>query len=196
VADVLALLDDLQLGPAVLVGLSLGGNLAQEVVRLRPRAAHALVLADTTCNTVARHPMAADLSAAAIRFQASMAGRDFARQAAMATATTSPAQTYVAAVNRHRSPRETADILTALLTAALRPDPTYRLPVPALLVHGERDRVGTTAEMLTWARREPLARSAVIPGAGHVSNLDNPDAFTAILATFLAETACADDTVA
>jgi len=35
----------------VLVGLSLGGNIAQEVVRRAPGRVHALVVADATCNT-------------------------------------------------------------------------------------------------------------------------------------------------
>jgi 3-oxoadipate enol-lactonase len=194
VADVVAMLDELRLGPVVLVGLSLGGNIAQEVIRLRPRAAHAVVLADTTCNTLIRHPLAAEMSIAAVKFHAIMAGRDFARQAARATATSPHAQRYIVDVNQHRSVQEIVDILTALLATAPRPDAAYRLPIPALLVHGEFDRMGDiAAEMSAWARREPLAHYVVIPGAGHVSNLDNPHAFTASLTTFLADF-CEDDT--
>ena len=36
-----------------------------------------------------------------------------------------------------------------------------------------------------WAQREPLAEYAVIPEAGHASNLDNPEEFTAVLQVFL-----------
>ena len=36
-----------------------------------------------------------------------------------------------------------------------------------------------------WAEREPLAEYAVITGAGHASNLDNPEEFTAVLLEFL-----------
>jgi hypothetical protein len=49
---------------------------------------------------------------------------------------------YALQVNAHRSNRETVDILTALLSTALRPDPTYRLPIPSLLVHGAHDHIG------------------------------------------------------
>lgn len=189
VADVIAMLNELKLGRVVLVGLSLGGNIAQEVIRLRPTAAHAVVLADTACNTMVRHPLAAELGVAAVRFQAVMAGKNFARQAARATATSPHAQHYIADVNQHRQVEETVNILTALLTKAPRPDTTYRLPLPTLLVRGEFDRVGDiAAEMSVWARREPLAQYVVIPEAGHVSNLDNPNAFTAALTTFLDET--------
>ena len=89
-------------------------------------------------------------------------------------------------VNAHRTNAETVDILTSLLTSALRPEPSYRLPVPALLVHGQRDQIGDIAStMRGWAEREPLARYAVIPDAGHASNLDNPDDFTDLLTAFI-----------
>ena len=82
------------------------------------------------------------------------------------------------------------DILTSLLTSALRPEPDYRLPVPALLVHGQRDQNGDiTTSMRVWAEREPLARYAVIPHAGHASNLDNPDHFTDLLTALIDEVA-------
>jgi len=67
----------------------------------------------------------------------------------------------------------------------LRPEPDYRLPVPALLVHGQLDHLGDIAlSTQAWAQREPLAEYAVIPAAGHASNLDNPPAFTAALLAF------------
>jgi 3-oxoadipate enol-lactonase len=73
-----------------------------------------------------------------------------------------------------------------LLAGALRPEPTYRLPVPTLLVHGDRDRIGDIASgARAWAKREPLAELAVISGAGHASNLDNPGEFTTVLQDFL-----------
>ena len=120
--------------------------------------------------------------------QAAWAGDGFARQAARATATDPQVQQYVMDVNAHRTNAETVDILTSLLTSALRPEPDYRLPVPALLVHGQRDQIGDIASsMRGWAEREPLARYAVIPHAGHASNLDSPDHFTDLLTTFLDE---------
>ena len=86
VQDVLALLDQLPAERVVLVGLSLGGNIAQEVVRRDPHRVLALVAADTTCNTADRHPMAASISVAALSTQAILAGNGFAREAARTTA--------------------------------------------------------------------------------------------------------------
>lgn len=186
VQDILALLDHLAAPPVVLVGLSLGANIAQGVIRRRPDLVGGLVAADTTCNTADRHPLAAASTVAALRVQAMWAGNGFARQAARASAIDPQVQAYVMEVNAHRSNEETIDILTCLLTTALQPDPSYRLPVPALLVHGELDHIGDIAtDMRAWARREPLATYAVIPGAGHTSNLDNPAVFTHLLVEFI-----------
>ena len=59
--------------PVTLGGLSLGGNLAQEVV-YRPRPGDALVVADSTCNTSVRHPLAAAMTVAALATHAMQPG--------------------------------------------------------------------------------------------------------------------------
>jgi 3-oxoadipate enol-lactonase len=189
VRDVLALLDQLPVAKVVLVGLSLGGNIAQEVLHRVPDRVQALVVADATCNTVPRSPWAASMTVAALNAQAMLQGADFGRQAAQATAIDPQVQAYAREANAHRSNQETVAILSSLLTGALRAEPAYRLPVPTLLVHGDRDLIGDIATgTRAWAEREPLAEYAVIPGAGHASNLDNPREFTALLRAFLDRT--------
>ena len=127
----------------------------------RPR--RELVVADATCNTADRHPLAATTTIAALRVQALWPGDEFARQAARATAPDPRVQNYVLEVNAHRSNGETVEILTSLLTTALRPDPSYRLPVPALLVHGQLDHIGDIAtDMRGWAHAGAAGRYAVI----------------------------------
>ena len=186
VDDTLALLEALPSRRVVLVGLSLGANIAQAVVRRRPDLAHALVVADATCNTAARHPLAVPMTVGLLNSQAMLPGDTFARHAANRTALDPDVRSYAFAVNAHRSNGETVAILASLLTGALHPDPEYRTPVPLLLVHGEHDHMGDiAADTAAWARREPLGESAVIPQAGHASNLDNPEAFTAVLLEFL-----------
>ena len=186
VQDVLAVLDEVAAPTVVLVGLSLGANIAQEVLHRDPDRVQALVVADATCNTAARSPWAAQLTVAALNTQAILVGSAFGRSAARATAVDPKVQAYAREVNAHRSNSETIAILSSLLTTGLRAEPDYRFPVATLLVHGDRDRIGDIASgTRAWAAREPLAEYAVIPGAGHTSNLDNPEAFTAVLRTFL-----------
>ena len=186
VQDVLAVLDEVAAPAVVLVGLSLGGNIAQEVLHRDPDRVQALVVADATCNTAPGNPWAARMTVAALPAQAMLTGTGFGRSAAMATAVDPKVQAYAQAANAHRTNHETIAILSSLLTAAPRDEPAYRFPVPTLLVHGDRDPIGDIAtDTRAWAAREPRAEYAVIRGAGHTSNLDNPAAFTAVLRAFL-----------
>jgi 3-oxoadipate enol-lactonase len=191
VADVLALLDELGLDaaagtPVALVGLSLGGNIAQEIAYREPGRLSALVVADSTCNTAARHPLAAPLTIASLS-TLMLGGRErFMRHAAVATSPREDVQQYVLETNEDRTSTEVVEILASLLDTALHADPEHRLPVPTLLLVGEDDRVGDIATGTPeWAEREPLAEYVVVPDAGHASNLDNPEAFNAALRAFL-----------
>ena len=187
VDDIAALLNAVDTGvPLALGGLSLGGNIAQEIVHRDPRRVDVLIVADSTCNTAARHPLAAPLTIAALSAMA-MGGR--ARFLQHAVAVTSPhddVRQYVLDANEDRTTPEVLQILTSLLDQALHPEPDYRLPIPTLLVNGVDDRVGDIATgNREWAVRDPMVDLVVIPGAGHASNQDNPAAFTAALTAFL-----------
>ncbi len=187
VDDVAALLNAVDTGvPLALGGLSLGGNIAQEIVHRDPQRVDVLIVADSTCNTAARHPLAAPLTIAALSAMA-MGGRArFMQHAAAVTSPHDDVRQYVLDANEVRTTFEVLQILTSLLDQALHPEPDYRLPVPTLLVNGADDRVGDIATgNQEWAVRDPMVDLVVIPGAGHASNQDNPAAFTAALTAFL-----------
>ena len=186
VDDVTALLHRLRAAPVALVGLSLGGNIAQEIVYRDPGRVDALVVADSTCNTAARHPLAAPLTIATLSAMA-LSGRErFMQRAAAVTSPRDDVRRYVLEANDDRTSAEVVQILASLLNDGLHPEPAYRLPVPTLLLVGADDRVGDiVAGGAEWAARDPLVEHVVIPGAGHASNQDNPAAFTAAVAAFL-----------
>ena len=187
VDDIAALLDEVDTGtPVVLGGLSLGGNIAQEIVYRDPGRVDALVVADSTCNTAARHPLAAPLTIATLSAMA-LSGRErFMQHAAAVTSPRDDVRRYVLEANDDRTSTEVVQILASLLNDGLHPEPAYRLPVPTLLLVGADDRVGDiVAGGAEWAARDPLVEHVVIPGAGHASNQDNPAAFTAAVAAFL-----------
>jgi pimeloyl-ACP methyl ester carboxylesterase len=186
VDDVIALLDALELDHLAIVGLSLGGNIAQELVHRDPARATALVVADATCNTSARHPWQTSMAIATLA-GLGMVGRDlFLHATAHATARNADVQRYVLEMNAVRSTQATLQILRAMLDEALHPDPAYRLPIPTLLMHGDGDQFGDiVAGTKAWADGEPLAEYLTIPHARHVSNQDNPEVFNAALTSFL-----------
>ncbi len=60
-----------------------------------------------------------------------------------------------------------------------------QLDLPVLVINGEHDtdvRIGAGAEL---TRALPQAQLAVIPDAGHLSNLDNPGAYNTVLSEFI-----------
>jgi 3-oxoadipate enol-lactonase len=189
VGDVVALFDYLDLERIGLVGLSLGGNIAQEIVHRDPGRIAALVVADATCNTAARHSLQAPMTIASLS-GLSMLGREaFLHATANLTAEDPVVQQYVREVNRPRSAQDVVQILSSMLTGALHPDEAYRLPVPTLLMHGDNDHLGDILySTRAWAQREPLAEYLAIPRARHASNQDNPLAFNAAMTAFLDRT--------
>ena len=189
VDDIVALLDHLDLERIGLIGLSLGGNIAQEIVHRDPGQIAALVVADSTCNTASRHALQAPMTIASLS-GLNMLGRDaFLHATANLTAQDPDVQQYVRAVNRTRSTQDAVQILSSMLTGALHPDEAYRLPVPTLLMHGDNDHLGDILHSTrAWAQREPLAEYVSIPRARHASNQDNPAAFNAAMTAFLDRT--------
>jgi pimeloyl-ACP methyl ester carboxylesterase len=189
VGDVVALLDQLGLQRIGLVGLSLGGNIAQEIAYRDPGRVAALVVADSTCNTAARHTLQTPMTIASLS-GLGVLGRDaFLHATANLTAQDPAVQQYVRAVNRTRSTQDTVQILSSMLHGALHPDEAYHLPVPTLLMHGDNDHLGYILySTRAWSQREPLAEYTVIPRARHASNQDNPTAFNSAMTTFLDRT--------
>jgi 3-oxoadipate enol-lactonase len=188
VGDVLALLDELDAERVALVGLSLGGNIAQEIVYRWPERVDALVVADATCNTAPRNPLQVPMTIGYLAASTMTSRNRFMHRAAAATAQDEEVRQYVREVNEDRSVADILQILLALVNEALHPEPGYRLPVPTLLIHGDGDRIGDIAYSTPkWAAREPLASCVVVPDAGHLSNQDNPEAFDDALTAFLAD---------
>jgi pimeloyl-ACP methyl ester carboxylesterase len=60
------------------------------------------------------------------------------------------------------------------------------LRVPTLVITGEHDTPGFQAMAREYASAIPEAKAVTIPGAGHVSNLEEPAAFTRALQDFFA----------
>ncbi|MDB5082475.1 MAG: hypothetical protein JWP00_4399 [Chloroflexi bacterium] len=183
-------MDALDLPEAVIVGLSMGGVLAQEFYRQRPTRVQALVLADTNTGGGARPP--AERKArleGRLKALAELSLEDMARQRAPALLSPNPAPGLVAEVEtmmREIHPvgyRYMAMALDGADTREILPE----IKVPGLVLWGEHDRVTSREEAGVLRAAMPGAAFEVIAGAGHLSNLEQPAAFNRALTTFLAK---------
>ena len=195
---VAALVDALGLGRVVLVGLSMGGYIALAFARRHPGALAGLVLADTRPD-----PDTPEGRKGRSDQQALVAERGDVTPLvdgllARVLAEASPRRAEVAArlgdMMRSTAPGGWIGALEAMKE---RPDQTDLLPrisVPVLVVVGESDALVPLDVAEAMAKAIPGARFEVVPGAGHVSNLENPEVFNRALSDFLAALAPAGPT--
>ena len=76
----------------------------------------------------------------------------------------------------------------AILRMMERPDSTSivaALRVPALIVVGAEDELTPVEESRKLAEAIPGSRLEIIPGAGHLANLEQPEPFNTALVSFL-----------
>ncbi|MFD1731058.1 alpha/beta fold hydrolase [Deinococcus malanensis] len=165
--------------PLALVGLSMGGYLALEMLAQAPgRFSHA-VLADTTCRADPPEKQADRLAQAE---RVLREGPEFLLELARdehAPATFERIKPMIGAASR-------PGIAGALRAMAARQDQRQTLEalqVPLLVLVGSDDQITPPdrAQEIAQAGRGELR---VLPGAAHLSNLDQPAAFNAALIQF------------
>lgn len=182
-ADQIAgLLDHLGLDRVVLGGLSMGGYAAFAfLVRHRRRLA-GLILADTRPG-----PDTAEVAErrAAQAHQVAEEGTDrlvdTLLQGLLGESTRTERPDLVAATRRLMDDNPAAGFIGALSAMRRRPDSTPELAsieVPTLVVVGDEDALSPPAVAGDMAGAIPGASLAVLPGAGHLSNLEAPEAFS------------------
>jgi pimeloyl-ACP methyl ester carboxylesterase len=184
VDDLVALVAALELDRPVLVGQSLGGNLSQAVVRRHPGLARALIVIDSTWNAQRLTVLDRALLRLAAPSLALIPASRLPRLMADASAASTAGRAYAEAVFGSLTKGEFLDAWRATV-GLLDPDPGSRTPIPLALIRGDRDRTGNiAAAMPRWAAAEGIEEH-VITGAGHLANLDAPDAVNGVLLAFL-----------
>ena len=194
--DLVRLLDHLQVGPAHLVGVALGGLVAAEAAARRPDLARSLTLA-------AAYPAADDrLREITERWRQTSLTRsmeDLFEEVLHWLFT----EEYV------RVNRADMDKLRTFFRLTVQDPPSFRqqslagvrhdarpalraVSCPALVLHGGADRLIPVAAAEEVARLLPDARLVVLPAASHFMAWENAEDFNAELAGFLDRLALAD----
>src|SRR5215207_2207170 len=188
--DLAALLDRLDINdPIVFVGLSMGGYVGFAFWRRHRQRVRAFVLMDTRASADTDE---ARRNRLALAERAESLGTSEPAIEAMLPRLLSPhlragsiPERLVAGMMRGNSARAVADGARGL---AARPDSLELLPsidVPTLIVVGEHDQLTPPSDSERMLRALPNARLVTIDQAGHMSNLENPEAVNAAVLEFV-----------
>ena len=171
-----ALVESLDLGAAHVVGLSWGGTVALELYRHRPDLVATLILADTYAGWKGSLPAEEVRARVAADAGASLPGL---------FATGPPAEfvpllAEIAASVRRGSVENARRVMAEIDQRDLLP----LVAVPTLLIWGEQDARSPLEVARQFQAAIPGARLVVIPDAGHVSNLEQPELFNDAIREF------------
>ncbi|MBA3591822.1 3-oxoadipate enol-lactonase [Methylibium sp.] len=185
--DAERLLAELQTGPVIWVGLSLGGMVGQELALRHPERLKALVIANSSSGLGHEGRSAWQQRIDAIEHGGLEAVADAAMQRWFSE---SFRQTQAATVARWRRRVVSTPVAGYLgaSQAVMHMDSTARLPqiaVPTLVISGNQDQGTPLAMSQTIAQAVPNARLVVIDGAAHLSVLEQPGAFEAAVRDFI-----------
>jgi pimeloyl-ACP methyl ester carboxylesterase len=187
-ADVLALLDYLEISTTLFAGCSIGGYVLLEIWRQAPERVRGLAF---VCSKP-QPDAAANLSKRAATIAQALSGGSSAIFDGMA-------QTLIGVTARHRRP-EIVDELRARMTLtagalaavqaglATRPDslPTVAtLSVPVLAIAGGEDAAVTSAEMKAFQAASGGCEFHLLPDAGHFAAYEQPEKVAALMAEWL-----------
>jgi len=185
-ADIEGLLDDLGIGRAAIIGLSMGGLVTMELAAARPERYWAIGLVATTAEPVTPHERVTRRQRAdAVERDGMGVLVDYMHTGLYGPACPPAIRDRVDAMMAAASP---AGAAAALRGRADRPDyrPVLaRLDIPALVCAGSADPWSNrevTAEMIACLKRPEVL---MIDGAGHLPNLEAEREFNDALRAFL-----------
>lgn len=184
--DIKGLLDHLGIQQTVLAGLSMGGYLSFAFYRKYPDRIKALILADTRAEADKPETVAWRFNLAQKVYQEGAKAVADEMGPKLLSPKAKPA--LVEQVRAMILSTPMSGVVGDLMAMAERPDSTPLLAqiiCPALVIAGQDDVLTTPEENKRIADGIRGARFEVIPEAGHLSNLEQPEAFSRAVARFL-----------
>lgn len=187
--DVVRLLDHLAADTAHIVGLSMGGNVAMQCALDHPDRVRSLVLCDTDrgmqhISEEERHEFLR------LRRDPLLSGKSLHEIAPdLVESLVGPHASPEARVALHDSLlRLHKDTYIKSVEATVAFDATatvHRISCPTLVIVGEMDRLTPVAESEALCREIHGSELIVIPRAGHISNIEQPETFNREALNFL-----------
>lgn len=188
--DVVAVLDRLGVGRAFIGGTSMGGYVTMALCRRYPARVGGLLLVDTKSGS--------DPEAAAVnreRIASTVLAEDSVRvvlddvfPALLGLTSVADRPDVVERVRGWVAAADPEGIAWAQRAMAVRVDALETLrgmDVPALVVVGAEDRLVSVADAELMVGALPQGRLALLPGSGHLSPVEVPDAFSTAVRAWL-----------
>lgn len=192
-ADLLRLLDHLGVAQAHLVGLSMGGRIILDFYESHPDRVASLVLCDTFPGYDASITPEQREKFIRSRKQPLVEGgkepRDIAPVVAPTLLSKGASQASLQRLIDSMAMLHKASYIKAI-EAMTRYEPVARLAqvkVPTLVICGDEDTLTPPTIARDMAAAVAGARLAILERAGHLSNIEQPAAFNAVLLSFLRE---------
>lgn len=186
-ADLAAVIEAADAGPAHVVGLSVGGMIAQNFALARPDLVRSLALLDTVCSFPDAGRTALQARAQTVRAQGmeSVLASTLERWFTPGFAAARPdVIDRVAKTLRANDPQVHAAMWEMIATQDTAPR-LQEVTAPTLVLVGEHDPSTPVAASQLIAERVPGARMHVIAGASHISTMEAAGAVNARLLDFL-----------
>jgi 3-oxoadipate enol-lactonase len=184
--DLAALLDELDVRRAALIGMSMGGYTALAFAARHFVRLTALVLTDTRAAADSAETRAARDAACALIAAAGPEAYLAGSLGRLLSPTAAPA---LIAHLRARAETRAPSLVAGIEALRDRPDRAAELSAircPTLMLCGAEDQVTPAAEMQRMAEAVAGAQFVAIPDAGHLAHLEAPGAFERALSPFLA----------
>jgi pimeloyl-ACP methyl ester carboxylesterase len=188
--DCAALLDQLGINvPIVVAGLSMGGYVAFEFCRRYPERVAGLLLTATWAGDDSPETKEARDKAASTAIAEGVGPIVEGMVPKLLAPENYEAQPDLVDFTREMMMETSVEgVVGALAAMRDRPDSRPDLPaldVPTLIVHGAEDQLIPLAEAEAMAAALPQAKLVVVPGAGHLPNLENPEVYNDAVREFL-----------
>jgi 3-oxoadipate enol-lactonase len=191
--DLAALLDAINVERAVVAGLSMGGYIAFALWRRHAQRVLGFVLTDTRAGADTDMVRARRAEMIALVRAGGVSALPTQLAAAQLGASTRARQPELESTVLAMSRRASADgVIGALEAMMARPDSSSTLStiaVPTLIIAGAEDILAPPVEAEHMHALVPGSRLELIHGAGHLSNMERPAAFNAIVSAW-ADTVC------
>lgn len=187
VGDLAAVLDDAGVDRAIVVGLSVGGLIAQGLAARSPERVRALVLSNTAHRIGNVESWTQRMDAVAAAGIAAIADTILERWFSAAFRRERVAELAVWRNMLVRTPVQGYLGTCAALRDADLTAEAGRIAVPTLCIAGTEDGATPPDLVRSMAGLIPGARFHLIDGAGHIPGVENPGAVIAAIRTFLKE---------